>query len=930
MSDAERESTEELPVRRSDLADAIHVDDRGRVRARARVHERLFGESEGQEFGRYRLIEAVGRGGMGTVWRAHDSKLGRDVAIKLLHDGALRRPLRARRQLLAEAALMAKLAHPNVVRVYDVGEFEGELFLAMELVRGKTLRTWQQQRSWRELVDVYRQAGAGLAAAHQANLVHGDFKPDNVLIGDDGRVLVTDFAMTRHVVEARLELELAGVEADTPAGESDDSDTRIGSTTSSAHIPLVKGTPAYMAPEQFDGEVADARSDQFSFCVALWEALAGERPFRGRNWTQLREAMDRGPRTPSERVGPRALWAALERGLKPKREDRWPTLDELLERLQWIQGRTRRWSLAGLGLGLTSLGFVAAIVQREPDPETVAIVQQCDPEQAASELAEAWSSERQQAIVTAFVASELPYAEPAAKTTIARLDEWTAAWTAARAEACTSGDDEAARLSLVCLDRNKDSFIELVDVLGETNPTTVEVAGELVELLPVASACAEFELPLDEQARTSDELAALSRLAAQVDRIEMLWLIGRLDDAMVLTEALMQEAEALDADGIIARGHKLRGMLRLDTGEREVALDELLTAALGARAAGLPKLEAQCWLTMAEAESRVGGSGAARWVTIAAPLVEQVDDPELDFDLANHRGFVAQASGKPAEALKWFEQALDLLEADEREFRRMQALNNIGVVLVNLDQTDRARAVMTELIEIGERNLPAGHPSFGMFYNGLAGVESTRGNYTVACEHYRRAHDILNATFGHDHIHTQSVRYQLALCKVDIGQCDEGRRLLDEMIPVLRKDPNSAVLLPSVLGWRSLLCNEVQPDSLALADEAVERAEQVFPAGSLGLAKILSHRAWLLLALDDYPGAERGFVAVLAILEAELSEGHIERDAALGGLWAARAGLGRADEARPMIEEAIVELGNRRPTRTEQLQQALAKLGPAK
>jgi serine/threonine protein kinase/tetratricopeptide (TPR) repeat protein len=935
MNEVSRETTEQLPIRRSELVGRAHADDR--VRARARVHAALFGEDEVQEFGRYQLLEAVGHGGMGTVWRARDSKLGREVAIKLLHDGALRRPGPARRQLLAEAALMAKLDHPNVVRVYDVGEHEGELFVAMELVRGKTLRAWQADRAerrggWREILDVYRAAGAGLVAAHRTNLVHGDFKPDNVLIGDDGRVLVTDFAMTRHVLEARIELELEGTNADTPAGDSStDSQTRM--TTTSGQVPLVKGTPAYMAPEQFDGEIADARTDQFGFCVALWEALAGERPFRGRTWKQLREAIDRGPKTQGSRPGPRALWAALERGLKVDPKERWPSLETLLERLRWIQGRARRWSLAGLGGALASLGFAAAIpaLQREPEPVADPIVQQCDPAEAADELATIWSSDRRSAIETAFVATGLPYAQPSADNTLAGLDAWADAWTKARANACTSPDAEAARLSLVCLDRNRASFAELVSVLGQADATTVDMAGELLELLPAVEACADFELPVDERARPSSELAKLSELEGRVDRIELLWMVARTDEALALAEPVLREAEALDAKGIIADVHNLRGLLRLDTGEHELAVDELLRGALMAREAGRTRLEAESWMNIADAESRIGGSHAGRWLDIAALPVELADIPELRFDLANHRGLVARAEGRPAEAAQWHEKALEHLNATReiRPFRRLKGLANLGAALATLDQLDRANEMISEALVLAEQHWPAGHPELGILYNSRANVQRMRGNLQPAQDDFRRAYDLLSTNFGVEHIYSRTVTYQMALIEADLGRCDEARKMLDELIAAIRDDPSAAALLPNTLVWRAMLCNQTQPDSRALADEALERATAVHPEGSLALAQVMAHRAWVLLALEDYAGAEQGFLAARTALEAQLPEGHFDRLALLGGLGVALAGLGRDDEARPLLEQGIAGLGERRPTRTAQMQKALDGLSPA-
>ncbi|MEZ4428782.1 MAG: serine/threonine-protein kinase [Nannocystaceae bacterium] len=215
--------------------------------------------SDPERIGRYVILARLGAGGMGVVVVAYDPKLDRKVAIKLLNnlrDGDRESRLRMER----EAQAMARLAHPNVVTVYEVGEFEGHLFVAMEFVKGKNLNAWLREREpsddWRTTLDMFIQAGQGLAAAHQAGIVHRDFKPDNVFVGDDGRVRVGDFGLARREDEA----------AETPATRVWE---KIADTSALAHdlttTGMAMGTPAYMAPEQFLGQSIDARTDQFAF-----------------------------------------------------------------------------------------------------------------------------------------------------------------------------------------------------------------------------------------------------------------------------------------------------------------------------------------------------------------------------------------------------------------------------------------------------------------------------------------------------------------------------------------------------------------------------------------------------------------------------------------------------------------------------------------
>jgi serine/threonine protein kinase/tetratricopeptide (TPR) repeat protein len=268
----------------------------------------------GDVLGRYVVLEVLGRGGMGTVYAARDPGLDRNVAVKLLHASV------EQQRLVREAKALAKLAHPNVVAVYDVGAFERRTFIAMELVDGWTVRDWlgATSRSWRDIVEVFVDSARGLAAAHEAGLVHRDFKPDNVLVGKDGRARVLDFGL---VSEAHAPDELAAAR-DEPILD----DFRL---TQSG---VVMGTPAYMAPEQYRSEPADARSDQFAFAVALWESLFGERPFRGTTFAGLMISVTRGELTePAQPArAPRWLHRVLKRALSVDPMARYPSMEALL------------------------------------------------------------------------------------------------------------------------------------------------------------------------------------------------------------------------------------------------------------------------------------------------------------------------------------------------------------------------------------------------------------------------------------------------------------------------------------------------------------------------------------------------------------------------------------------------------------------------
>ncbi len=250
----------------------------------------------GSRIGRFEIEGPIGAGGMGVVYSARDPQLGRRVALKLLRPGDFA-DSSGRERALAEARAMARLSHPNVVAIYEVGSLGDELFIAMELVVGRTLRAWLEsgERSWREILVMFLAAGRGLAAAHAAGLVHRDFKPDNVLVGDDGRVLITDFGLAR----------LGGAEASGSTPSQSAGNLAQGASPLTPPGALL-GTPAYMAPEQLDGAGATAASDQFAFCTSLFEALAGQRPYAGQTALAMRAAIRAG-----DRVAASAAAAAL-------------------------------------------------------------------------------------------------------------------------------------------------------------------------------------------------------------------------------------------------------------------------------------------------------------------------------------------------------------------------------------------------------------------------------------------------------------------------------------------------------------------------------------------------------------------------------------------------------------------------------------------
>jgi len=353
----------------------------------------------GATIGRYVVLGWVGNGAMGDVYSAYDPDLDRKLAIKLLRvkRGSSVNGLDGKTRLLREAQAIAKLSHPNVVVVHDVGTFEDRVFIAMEFIEGGTLNFWlhAQPRSWREILKVFIAAGRGLQHAHEANLVHRDFKPDNVMVRVDGEVRVMDFGLVRYIDvidnEAEGEPAVNSPLANLPVGpETTRAAMALDATIDLNRPPsipaslqavqsrltqtgVVLGTPAYMAPEQFVGQTVDARTDQFAFCVALYEALFGVRPFDGATMSELTGNVLAGHvrQTPQRSQVPLAIARALRRALSVAPAERYPSMTELLAELE-RHAHPRRNLVMGMAAGFAVLAVLAGgLGWRELDRESL-------------------------------------------------------------------------------------------------------------------------------------------------------------------------------------------------------------------------------------------------------------------------------------------------------------------------------------------------------------------------------------------------------------------------------------------------------------------------------------------------------------------------------------------------------------------------------
>ena len=475
------------------------------------VRARLFGSDPeaGARIGRFIVLGSLGAGGMGSVVRAYDETLDRQVAVKLMHSGVRKDH---GHRMLREAQALARLSHPNVVQVYEVGQFGKQLFIAMELVAGRTLDDWQSDRpSWRQCLDVYLQAGRGLAAAHAAGMIHRDFKPSNCILDAAGRVRVLDFGLARGsgLAEEPPEPEPEPPSDEGPPGLSSDSMPSAGrsSTSGVTNSVLEKkltvtgsvlGTVAYMAPEQMGGGETDARADQFSFCVSLYEALFGQRPF-SKNPTAVLIRMAKGTRVapapppPGRRV-PRWLVRALARGLSAAPDDRWPSMHALIEALEH---RRRRRSLGWVLAGTAVLGGGLRAIWPQQPPPPAAPPSPC--RSADAPVNAAWSDRERQRVETALTTIDRPWASDVAQSVRTKLDGYAQGLAFAYHEACTATriDNretvEDLELRDACLDERVSDLTQRIALLRRADADVAEHAVELVVALPDLEPCADVE-----------------------------------------------------------------------------------------------------------------------------------------------------------------------------------------------------------------------------------------------------------------------------------------------------------------------------------------------------------------------------------------------------------------------------------------------------
>jgi tetratricopeptide (TPR) repeat protein len=613
--------------------------------------------ARGETMGRFMVLGLVGRGGMGEVYAAYDPELDRKVAVKVVRP-RVSRSGDERGRLMREAQAIAKLSHPNVVVVYDVGTIGKRVFIAMEFVEGVTIGGWltSQKRLPREILGVFMDAGRGLAAAHKAGMVHRDFKPDNVMISSDGQVRVMDFGLARQVL---------ATDKERGASESGSTPTEPG-----AHEPPMKsssggylslkltetgvriGSPAYMAPEQFLEGATDARTDQFSFCVALYESLYGERPFSGETVIALQvnvlEGKIRPP--PSQSRVPSWIRRILLRGLSIDPNRRFPSMEELLAALANDPAtRKRRTAL----IGAAALVMVAAVglTHRLSSREQNMCVG------GASHLSGIWEvgaagSDRKKAIQRAFMASGKSYAEQTFASVARLLDRYVARWAGMYTEACEAThvrgeqSEEVLDLRMACLRDQLGNARALSDVFAAADSKVVENAVSAAAALPSPDRCADVAalravVKPPEDAVTRKRVEDLGRELAELNALRD---SGQCARAAAKADRLIAEVRTAGYQPLLARTLYASGQIGVNCGDVAKMLERFREAHEIAAASRDDEVAAQASaLIPSYAINRLGELVVAReWIGVARGDVARLGRETLaDAMLAQAEGMLA-------------------------------------------------------------------------------------------------------------------------------------------------------------------------------------------------------------------------------------------------------------------------------------------------
>ena len=750
---------------------------------------------------RYVVQSEIGRGGMGTVYVARDKSLGRDVALKIHRAGS------SGDRLFREAQSMAKLAHPNVVNVFEVATIGNRMVVAMEYVRGTTLRGWLEARPrrWREIVAMLVDAGRGLAAAHAAGLVHRDFKPENVLVGEDGRPRVGDFGLAR--------TDHAPIDADPEVV-----------ATALTVTGGIAGTPAYMAPEQLAGDPVDARCDQFAFCVVAWECLFGRRPFAGATLAALHLAIEQHVLDkPSGTDVPDRVRRAIERGLAVEPDARYADMPALLGELQRAaEPRTTRNAIATVvsAIAISGGAFATyhAVTERQ---HATSCLRERD------HVRTLFGGPMRAALQREFLATGSAVAPSSFEHTTSVLDRYTTVLADEAGEVCRDRDEPERVVASrkACLSDRESELAALVDAFAHADAELVSRAADaawaVFDPIPCADAATlpsstlsrdqatklgqltaltrtgrfrdgvALGLPMLAEARAHKdqafELAVLMTIGQQQAEIDRKVAVATFHDAEALAEAQGRDLDAALAHNALANA---AGVEQHDyaLAHREVALARAKLARIGGNAA----IDSRLLMTEAQIlydENRLGDAAVAmqRGVT-ALEHVYGGDHPAVGAAYGTLSQILG-AQGKFPEALIAAQRSFDVLERalGDQHPDVAGAEMTLAQMLLAEKRVPEAADLLKRADVVFLATYGADHPVRAAIYGNLGQLEQDQGHYEASLVDYRMARGIIKRTQGPDAASIAGVEHDIANSLGALNRFDEAMVSAQHAVSILEK-----------------------------------------------------------------------------------------------------------------------------------------------
>ena len=839
----------------------------------------------GSKFDRYVILEQVGEGGFGAVYAAYDPKLDRKVALKVLRSSGKEYEAR----LLREAQAMARLSHPNVVSVFDTGIVGDRLFLAMEFVQGVTLRKWQKAatRPWPEILKKYLEAGRGLDAAHVRELVHRDFKPDNVLLADTGEVKVTDFGIVRLTSEAKPEgmpmlLRDLPSRPKGPPPNPDDAEATLDAPpmldlpavtlgTPVTELGSLVGTPGYMAPEQYLLAPLDARTDQFAFAVALYEALYGKRPFGGDNIVELAHAALEGrvreaPKTTDVPVRVRRI---LLRSLEAEREKRYPSMSALLADLARDPARDRRRVLV-VALGVVAVVGVALGLQRAAMSRGTEL---CTGADALSR--EVWNPAVAAAIEKSLVATELPFAQDSAMRTRRQLDDYMERWAVQHRQTCEATrvrgeqSDVVMTARMACLEDARREVGALASVLSSADKAVASRAVEASLALPGLERCKDVT-SLTAMAPEPTGTLAKAEIAGVRDglaKVKAELEAGKVSQAADDAAPLVPRARSTSYLPLVAEVLLVSAIVKAEGGTRDASIAEATDAVFTADVARADAIRAEAATRLLQWMTDAGHRpDAERWSRVAEAALDRGHDDGDDRVAWLVAGALAlEDDGKYRESRDKLAAALALARrAGSGPQRIADTERMLAGKLAAIGDVDEAQRLVTEASESIRRTVGDEHPARIPYLLTMGYVASERADY-----------------------------------KAGLASTREAIHLAERIAP-------DHMRLPVLYNNESNFLFELHDyeGALAAGERTVATALKVFGPDSVQVAYGYSAAGNALVALGRFDDAAARYERAVAIHEKAAAD---EPDLvqALTGWGRARTRAGNAAAAIPMLERAL-------------------------